>query len=239
MNSNKILLKIKKELVSHRDLEYKKGSKNFFKEPINPIGVRAGETRKIANKYYREVKSLSKVELFKICEELLKTGYFEMGLIGIAWSRKREREFEKKDFVTFERWLKRYIKNWAHCDDFCTHAFGALLFQYPKLLDKSKRWVKSKNRWERRAAAVTLIHHAMQKDKKFLKDMFWVADKMLLDEDDLVQKGYGWMLKVAADVWQKEVFKYVMKNKKEMPRTALRYAIEKMPKDLKQKAMSR
>jgi len=60
-----------------------------------------------------------------------------------------------------------------------------------------------------------------------------------LDEDDLVQKGYGWMLKVAADAWQKDVFEYVMKNKKEMPRTALRYAIEKMPKNLKQKAMTK
>lgn len=60
---------------------------------------------------------------------------------------------------------------------------------------------------------------------------------MLLDKDDLVQKGYGWMLKAASEAHQKEVFGYVMKNKGNMPRTALRYAIEKMPKELRAKAM--
>jgi len=54
----------------------------------------------------------------------------------------------------------------------------------------------------------------------------------------LVQKGYGWLLKVASQAHQKEVFDWVMKNKKEMPRTALRYAIEKMPQDLRRNAMA-
>ena len=55
----------------------------------------------------------------------------------------------------------------------------------------------------------------------------------------MVQKGYGWMLKVASQIHQKQVFTYVMKHKSQMPRTALRYAIEKMPKDLKAKAMEK
>jgi 3-methyladenine DNA glycosylase AlkD len=53
----------------------------------------------------------------------------------------------------------------------------------------------------------------------------------------LVQKGYGWMLKVASQSHQQEIFDFVMKNKSSMPRTALRYAIEKMPTDLKELAM--
>jgi 3-methyladenine DNA glycosylase AlkD len=56
-----------------------------------------------------------------------------------------------------------------------------------------------------------------------------IADLLLLDKDDLVQKGYGWMLKAASQAWQNEVFEYVMKNKTVMPRTALRNTIEKMP----------
>lgn len=59
------------------------------------------------------------------------------------------------------------------------------------------------------------------------------------DKEDLVQKGYGWMLKVASDSHQKEVFDFVMKHKKEMKRTALRYAVEKMPLNLKQRAMAK
>jgi 3-methyladenine DNA glycosylase AlkD len=89
----------------------------------------------------------------------------------------------------------------------------------------------------RRASAVSLIIPA--KKGLFLKDIFEISDILLLDKDDLVQKGYGWMLKAASQAHDKKVFEYVMKNKKTMPRTALRYAIEKMPKALKEKAMEK
>jgi 3-methyladenine DNA glycosylase AlkD len=62
---------------------------------------------------------------------------------------------------------------------------------------------------------------------------------LLNDEDDMVQKGYGWLLKEASRKHQKEVLDYVLKNRTEMPRTALRYAIELMPKELKKEAMRR
>jgi 3-methyladenine DNA glycosylase AlkD len=71
----------------------------------------------------------------------------------------------------------------------------------------------------------------------FLKDIFGIADILLLDKDDMVQKGYGWMLKAASEAYQKEIFDYVVSKKTVMPRTALRYAIEKMPQELKAEAM--
>jgi 3-methyladenine DNA glycosylase AlkD len=73
----------------------------------------------------------------------------------------------------------------------------------------------------------------------FLDDVFEIADKLLLDGDDLVQKGYGWMLKEASKQHQEEVFNYVIRNRAEMPRTALRYAIEKMPENLRKEAMKK
>ena len=102
-------------------------------------------------------------------------------------------------------------------------------------LENLKQWAKSDSRWGKRASAVTLIIPAKQ--GKFLKDIFEIADILLMDKDDLVQKGYGWMLKDASKIHQEEIFNYVMKNKKVMPRTALRYAIERMPDDLKKQAM--
>jgi 3-methyladenine DNA glycosylase AlkD len=60
-----------------------------------------------------------------------------------------------------------------------------------------------------------------------------------MDEDDMVQKGYGWLLKVASKLNQKKVFEFVYARRLKMPRTALRYAIEKMPESLRKKAMSR
>jgi 3-methyladenine DNA glycosylase AlkD len=62
---------------------------------------------------------------------------------------------------------------------------------------------------------------------------------LLVDEDEMVQKGYGWLLKEESRKHQKEVFDYVLKNKSVMPRIALRYAIELRPKELKAEAMKK
>jgi 3-methyladenine DNA glycosylase AlkD len=73
----------------------------------------------------------------------------------------------------------------------------------------------------------------------FLNDIFEIANTLLTDKHDLVQKGYGWMLKAASQAQEKEVFDFVMSKKSIMPRTALRYAIEKMPPELKSRAMEK
>ncbi len=86
----------------------------------------------------------------------------------------------------------------------------------------------------KRAAAVSLIIPARRGG--FLSESMEIADLLLTDTDDMVQKGYGWLLKEASRRHIDEIFSYVMKNKKKMPRTALRYAIELMPVDLKAEA---
>jgi len=72
-----------------------------------------------------------------------------------------------------------------------------------------------------------------------MKEVFEISDILLMDGDDMVQKGYGWLLKEASKAHQQQVFDYVMKWKAKMPRTALRYAIEKMPVEMRRQAMSR
>jgi 3-methyladenine DNA glycosylase AlkD len=109
------------------------------------------------------------------------------------------------------------------------------LVKYPEYLEDLKEFTSSENRWMRRATAVSLIVPARK--GIFLKEILEIASLLLLDQDDLVQKGYGWMLKAASEAHQQEIFDFVMSNKNVMPRTALRYAIEKMPKDLKAQAM--
>lgn len=104
-------------------------------------------------------------------------------------------------------------------------------------MQELKRWAQSENRWMRRAAGVSLIIPARK--GKFLSSIFEIADILLMDKDDLVQKGYGWMLKATSQTWQNEVFEYVIQKKAVMPRTALRYAIEKMPSELRKKAMEK
>lgn len=231
-----ILKEIDKELAKSIDLKYKEGAINFFKEPIKLKGVKTPIVRKIAGAYFQKIKTKPVDKIFSLSEKLLKRKRMEERIIAFDWVLRLKKEYEKKHFKLFERWLERYVSNWADCDDFCTRAFGCLIFQYPEFLPQLNKWAKSKNRWKRRAAAVTLIYGVRK--RKFLKKIFEISKILLLDDDDLVQKGYGWALKEAGNQYQRQVFNFVMKNKNKMPRTALRYAIEKMPKQLKKKAMN-
>ncbi|MFH1611675.1 MAG: DNA alkylation repair protein [bacterium] len=230
-----ILSKIRQELKQNIDKKYKQTSYSFFKEKIMLYGVRAPIVRKISKKYFLDIKDLDKKEIWNLCEELLKSGYNEEKTVAFDWAYRLEKQYTKSDFKIFERWLKEYVSNWGDCDDFCTHAFGKLIFLFPEFLVKLPVWAKNKNVWVRRASAVILIY-PNRKDK-YIDESFQIADILLKDKEDLVQKGYGWLLKEISNKDKKIVFDYVMKNKTQMLRTALRYAIEKLPSNLKKQAM--
>ena len=226
---------IRQELNQQTDVKTKQTFQSFFKESVKAYGVKTAVVSIIARNHFQDVRLLEKREIFALCEEMLKSDYNEEAFIAFKWAHWLHDEYETKDFKTFERWLEKYVNNWAKCDTLCNHAVGAFIERYPEHIDDLKRWAKSDNRWLRRASAVTLIIPARQ--GKFLDDIFEIANILLQDKDDLVQKGYGWMLKEASRRHQQEVFDYVMRNKKTMPRTALRYAIEKMPEDVRRVAM--
>ncbi|MBK8505374.1 MAG: DNA alkylation repair protein [Saprospiraceae bacterium] len=232
-----IIAKIREELKKHTEESRLVGSQHFFKEKIKLHGVTAPNVRKISRDFFKVIDSKSKSEIFDLCDHLWKSGYIEESLIACHWSYHIHKRYEPKDFSTFEKWIDQYINNWATCDTFCNHTVGAFIEMYPDHLSRLKIFAKSENRWKRRAAAVSLIIPARK--GMFLDDILSIADILLLDQDDMVQKGYGWMLKVASKLHEKAIFDYVIKHRTVMPRTALRYAIEKMPKDLKAIAMEK
>ena len=232
-----IIDNIRKELRKNIDEKAQASRQNFFKEKIRFYGVRTPIVNKISKEFFKQIEFKTKSEIFDLCESLWQSGFIEESFIACHWSYFIHKRYEPKDFQIFEKWVHDYVKNWATCDTFCNHTIGKFIEMYPEYLTSLKDMAKSENRWMRRAASVSLIIPARK--GKFLNEIFEIADILLLDEDDLVQKGYGWMLKVASEANQQEIFEYVIKNKSNMPRTALRYAIEKMPKSLKSKAMEK
>jgi len=236
---NDILFGLRTELKANSDPKLAESGQRFFKEATKMYGMKTADGSKIGKKYLKLLKEQKKTkqEIFELCEELWKSGYVEESFIACEWAYSLHKEYEESDIETFGNWIKNYVSNWASCDTLCNHTVGSYIETYPKKIEVLKGWAKSDNRWMKRASAVTLIIPA--RHGLFLNDIFEIADTLLMDPDDLVQKGYGWMLKAASQAHQKEVFDYVIKNKRLMPRTALRYAIEKMPADLKKKAMEK
>ncbi|HPI36628.1 MAG TPA: DNA alkylation repair protein [Ignavibacteriaceae bacterium] len=232
-----VLTYIRKELEANSDEKTKESGQRYFKEPVQLIGVKTAIVGKIGKRSFEMVKQNPKSGIFQLCEKLWKTGYMEESFIACNWSYFVRKDYKPEDFKIFEKWVNNYVSNWAACDTLCNHTIGEFLEMYPVFIDELKKWTASSNRWVKRASAVSLIIPARK--GRFLADVFQIADKLLMDKDDLVQKGYGWMLKAASQAHQIDVFNYVVKNKNVMPRTALRYAIEKMPNELKTIAMKK
>ncbi|MDD4157698.1 MAG: DNA alkylation repair protein [Candidatus Cloacimonetes bacterium] len=232
-----IIDKIRDDLKNNIDEKTQVTSQRFFKEKIKFYGVRVPQVNKISKENFKLIESCSKSEIFNFCEMLWQSGYLEESFIACNWSYALHKQYESNDFQYFEKWIDNYVNNWASCDTLCNHTVGEFIEMYPEYLSKLITLAKSSNRWMKRAAAVSLIIPARK--GRFLKEIFAIADILLLDKDDLVQKGYGWMLKACSQAHQNEVFDYVIKNKAVMPRTALRYAIEKMPKEMRLKAMEK
>ena len=193
--------------------------------------------RKVAREQFQQVNDYPKEEVFEICEKLLGSRTWQESVIAYQWAFQIRKQYELGDFERFERWLDRYVNNWGSCDDFCTHAFGHLIYVYSAQISNVKKWVASEDRWFRRGAAVVMIY-GIRREQGF-DAAFEIADQLLMDADDLVQKGYGWMLKEIGNSDPIRVFNFVMERKTYMPRTSLRYAIEKLPPELRQKAMEK
>lgn len=236
MGSN-ILSDIRRDLESSVDEKTKNTYQRFFREDVKFHGVKTPTVGKIAGRYFDEIKEKNKEEIFSLCEKLLESDYCEEAFIAFEWAYALRKYYSVNDFTMFEGWVKKYVNNWAKCDTLCNHSLSSFIEQFPQYIEYLKAWAKSENRWLRRASAVTLIVPARKGN--FLDDILEICDSLLKDGDDLVQKGYGWLLQEASRTHQKQVFEYIMKNKKDMPRTALRYAIENLPKDLRSMAMEK
>jgi 3-methyladenine DNA glycosylase AlkD len=233
---NDILAQIRQELKANTDQKTQESFQRFFKEQVKYYGVKTETVGKIAKKYWNQVEALDKQAIFGLCEELFRSDYTEEAFIVSFWLPNYVEHLEPSDLATFKMWIERYVNNWAKCDGFCNHTIGDLIQKHPETIKELESWAKSENRWLKRASAVSLIVSA--KKGCFLQEAFEISDVLLADMDDMVQKGYGWLLKEESRKHQK-VYDYVVKNRKVMPRTALRYAVELMPKELKAEAMKK
>lgn len=234
---NAVVNEIRAWLMEHGDETIRESTRQFFKEEIRSYGLKAPEVATLAKERFKSVKGLPKAEILALCDDLWSSGYLEESGIACAWSYALRKEYTPDDFATFERWVENRVSNWAACDTLCNHTVGTFIEMYPEYLPELERWAVSRNRWTRRAAAVSLIVPA--RNGRFLSEVFVLARLLMQDQDDLVQKGYGWLLKAASQAHGDEVFAFVMEYRSMMPRTALRYAIEKMDKARKSEAMAR
>jgi 3-methyladenine DNA glycosylase AlkD len=239
------VLKIEQELIKLKNPQKAKDLARFFKTKKGEygegdffLGITVPKTREIAKKHSADGIKLTDLQ------KVLKSKYHEIRLAGLLILVDKfkkaeklsasEREKEQKKIVDFYLKNTRYINNWDLVDLSCHYVLGAYLL---KQKDKSDRKIlfklaKSKNILERRIGIVSTFAFIYAGE---YKTTFEISEILLKDEHDLIHKAVGWMLReVGKRVSEKELENFLKKNGKTMPRTALRYAIERLPENKRQ-----
>ena len=127
------------------------------------------------------------------------------------------------------RWLETACGNWGSVDGLAPTVLSPLLRKYPELAEEVKGWTASPNQWVRRGSAVAFVSLMDEPD---LQDAAYeIATSLLNDKEDLIHKAVGWMLREAGKVDRDRLEAYLLEKGPHLPRTTLRYAIEKFPKE--------
>src|ERR1700685_3864611 len=213
-------------LKAASDRKFAAGLRGFFKEPVNPYGVRTPQLREFARLAYHDLRLWPVAARDRFVTELWKSGMLEEGVIVCHLYRRFAKSCDKREFSMFEQWLDRYVRNWSHCDGVSTWLIAASIANRPELMTTLARWTKSKNRWKRRAAAVSLIQEAKQ--GRNTETIFQVCGLLHGDTDDMVRKGIGWLLKETYPKRPRETIRFLDDWRASAPRLVLRLAAEKM-----------
>jgi 3-methyladenine DNA glycosylase AlkD len=184
------------------------------------LGITVPKSRIIAKKYsLLALKDISKLLNSKIHEHRLVA----LEILVMQYEKARDKEF-KKEIVTF--YIKHIprINNWDLVDLSAQYILGDYFFD--KRTNPFKKMTKSKNLWERRIAMISTFGFIYRGESERTLE---IAELLLNDKHDLIHKAVGWMLReVGKRVSEGHLIKFLNKHANKMPRTALRYAIERL-----------
>jgi len=201
----------------------------YFREPIETYGTSSSDHKEIADTFYPEVKGDLPLAL-ELTEQLLRHRNLSVSSVALRILDRFKRKITGEHFPLLDGWIE-YLDNWAMIDLFTTHIVAESVRKKPENAGHLVEWAGSENRWRRRASAVTLVPIARK--GQMMDTVFRVADRLMTDPDDMVQKGVGWMLKEASKPYPSEIHEYLVKWKPRTSSLVLRYASEKLPHDLK------
>jgi 3-methyladenine DNA glycosylase AlkD len=168
----------------------------FFKEEIKSRGWYTPELRKLALRFRRAIIREQGTDfLLRVADKLFQGRVLEEKVFAVFLLKKLTDQFDDKELRLFESWLPR-ISSWADHDALVHYLIAPMVASRHSRLQFVFVWAASPQRWHRRAACEALIQGARQ--KMFLPQIKRLSNLLLRDEDDMVQKGLGWLLRETA-----------------------------------------
>jgi 3-methyladenine DNA glycosylase AlkD len=196
----------------------------FFKEEVQSRGWYAAELRKVAVRFRRSIVREQGMDfLVQIADKLFSGRILEEKGFAVLLLEKQTKDFGAPEFALFASWLDR-VSSWADHDALAHYLLAPMVAAEPARYREVLRWAKSPNRWRRRGACVALIRAA--REKQLFPEITRLSNLLLADQDDMVQKGLGWLLRETAKADPKRTVPYLMTIRARAPRLVLRTACE-------------
>ena len=209
----------------------------FFKHEVKSRGWYTAEMRKVAKRFRRTILAEQGLPfLIGVSDQLFRDDVLEEKAFAVMLLEDLTDQFGPKEFRLFESWLDR-IGSWAEHDGLVHYLLGPMIASDESLLSRPPRWAKNKSRWHQRAAAVSLIHSTRQ--HKHFEHIQRVTEMLLSSDDDMVQKGLGWLLREAAKFNPEQTVAYLMTIRDRTPRLVLRTACETLPPATRERVLAK
>jgi 3-methyladenine DNA glycosylase AlkD len=204
-------------------------TQRFFKEYVPNHGWRTADLRKLARRFSRALVDEGGTErAVAIADQLFEGSNGTEKTFAVLLLENHVGRMGDREFRLFETWLPR-ITNWSDHDALVHYLIGPMMATEAARAERVFRWARSKNRWLRRAAAVALIQGTRK--HRFEAETVRLTGLLLDDEDDMVQKGLGWLLREFAKADARRALPFLMKIRGQAPRLVLRTACETLPQE--------
>lgn len=226
---------IRRTLKNGGSAKHASGVQWFFEEEIKSHGWYTADLRRAIRGCRRDILSQHEFD-FLVCvaDELFSGSVLEEKIAAVFLLEGLDPQFTDREFRMFEEWLDR-ISSWADHDGLVHYLIAPMVAAKRSRAKVVFRWAKSRDRWHRRAACVALIRGA--RARIFYPEMVRLSEILVSDQDDMVQKGLGWLLRETAKYDPEGTVPYLMKIRDHAPRLVLRTACETLPKRDKNKIL--
>lgn len=231
-----VAAQIRRALKDGGSAEHAAGVQWFFKEEIKSHGWYTADLRRALRRRRKDILREHDFDfLIKVADQLFSGPVLEEKVAGIFLLESLTDRCGDREFELFENWLDR-ISSWADHDGLVHSLISPMVAAKTARAKSVFKWARSPNRWHRRAACVALIRAA--RAKMLFPEITKLSNGLLAEEDDMVQKGLGWLLRETAKFDAKRTLPYLMQIRDRAPRLVLRTACETLPVAVRKRILS-
>jgi 3-methyladenine DNA glycosylase AlkD len=234
-----IASEVRRSLAAHADPVKARGAERYFKEAIKCYGVSAPGVHALVSSLYARIRAeWTAADAIALCDILFQDPEHEAKAAAALMLGRFKRTLPPSLFAKAKGWLAAgLLPSWASVDVFCPDTLGAFLERYPAYVEKIKSWAFHPNRWVKRASLVSFIKLARK--PAFLPAVYEISASIFDVDDDLIHKANGWLLREAGKADPARLERFLLAHGPSIPRTTVRYAIERFPEAKRQALLAK